>query len=101
MLVFFTNLSLGISGQIFGHISSFLSNSWLPMVLDGKSSQEYLVNARVSQGSIRGPALFLLCINELPEDVICDIGDYADDTTLYSKCYQVSDLSVATTRIGF
>ena len=101
MLVFFTNLSLGISGQIFGHISSFLSDSWLPIVLDGKSSQEYLVNARVSQGSIRDPALFLLCINELPEDVICDIGDYADDTTLYSKCYQVSDLSVATARIGF
>ena len=62
------------------------------MVLDGKSSQEYPVNARVPQGSILGPTLFLLYINDLPDDVICDIVIYADDTILYSKCDQASDL---------
>ena len=62
------------------------------MVLDGKSSQEYPVNARVSQGSILGPILFLIFINDLPDDVICDIAIYADDATLYSKCYQATDL---------
>ena len=36
--------SYGISGQIFGLISSFLSNRQLQVVLDGKSSQEYPVN---------------------------------------------------------
>ena len=35
---------------------------------------------------------FLLYINDLPEDVICDIAIYADDTTLYSKCDQATDL---------
>ena len=83
--------SYGISGQIFGLISSFLSNRWLRVVLDGKSSQEYPVNAGVPQGSILGCTLFLLYINDLPGDVICDIAIYADDT-LYSKCDQVSDL---------
>ena len=39
--------SHGISGQIFGLISSFLSNRRLQVVLDGKSSQEYPVNAGV------------------------------------------------------
>ena len=84
--------SYGISGQIFGLISSFLSNRRLRVVLDGKSSQEYPVNAGVPQGSILGPTLFLLYINDLPDDVICNIAIYADDTTLYSKCDLASDL---------
>ena len=62
------------------------------MILDGKSSQEYPVNAGVPQGSIVGPTLFLLYINNLPDDVICDIAIYADDATLYSKCDRASDL---------
>ena len=84
--------SYGISGQIFRLISSFLSNRRLQVVLDEKSSQEYPVNMGVSQGSIVGPTLFLRYINDLPDDVICDIAIYADDTTLYSKCDQASDL---------
>ena len=84
--------SYGISGQIFGLISSFPSNRWLRVVLDGKSSQECPVNAGVPQGSIIGPTLFLLYINDLPDDVICNIAIYADDITLYSKCDQASDL---------
>ena len=77
--------SYGISGQIFGLISSFLSNRQLQVVLDGKSSKEYPVNAGVPERSILG-------INDLSGDVICDIAIYADDTTLYSKFNQASDL---------
>ena len=84
--------SYEISGQIFGLISSFLSNKQLRVVLDGKSSQEYPVNAGVPQGSILGLKLFLLYINDLPDDVICNIAIYADDNTLYSKFDQTSDL---------
>ena len=81
-----------IPGQMFGLISSFLSNRRLRVVLNGKSSQEYPVNAGVPQGSILGPTLFLLYINDLPDYVICDIAIYADDATLYSKCDRASDL---------
>ena len=82
--------SYGISGQIFSLISSFLSNRQLPVVLDGKSSQEYPVNAGVPQGSILGPTLFLLYIHDLPDDVICDTAIYVDNTTLYFKCDRAS-----------
>ena len=85
--------SFGISGKIFGLISSFLSNWWLSVVLDGKFSQEYSVNAGVPQGSIHGRTHFLLYINDRPDDVICDIFIYADYTTLCCKCDQTSDLS--------
>ena len=57
------------------------------MLLDGKSLQECPVHAGLPQGSIPGPILFLVYINDLPDDV-----RYADDTTLYSKCDKASDL---------
>ena len=60
--------------------------------IDGKPSQECPVNAGVPEGFILGPTLFLLYINDLSEDVICDIAIYDDDTTLCSKCDQASDL---------
>ena len=74
MLVFLQLRSYGISGQIFGLVSSFLI-----------FSQEYPVNAGVPQCSILGPTLFLLYIEDFPDDVICNITIYADDTTLYSR----------------
>ena len=84
--------SYGISDQILGLISSFLSDTQLQVVLDGKSSQEYPVNAGVPQGSILGPTLSLIYINDLPDDVIWNTAIYAYDTTLYSECDQASDL---------
>ena len=77
---------------MFGLIFSFLSNRRLKVVLNGKSSQEYPVNVGVPQSSFLGPTLFVLYNTDLRDNVICDITIYADDTTLYSKCNQASDL---------
>ena len=82
MPVFSTNFFTfyGISGKIFVLISSFLSNRQLWVVLDGKSSQEYSIKSGVPQGTILG--LFLLYINDLPDDAISSIAIFANDTTL-------------------
>ena len=82
----------GISAQIFGLILSFLSNRQLQVVQDEKSSQEYPVIVGVPQGSICGHTLFLQYNDDLPDEAICNIAIYADDTTLYSKCDEVSDM---------
>ena len=54
-----------------------------------KKYSEYPVNAEVPQGSILGPTLFLLYVNDHP-DVICNTAIYTDDTTLYFKFDQAS-----------
>ena len=73
--------SFGNSGQVFNLISSFLSNRQLRLVLDGKSSQNYPVNAGVPRGTMLGPTHFQLQINDLPDDAICHIVIYAYDTS--------------------
>ena len=62
------------------------------MVLDGRSSQEYPVSAGAPHGSILGPKLFPLYNNDLPDDFVSDFAIYRDDSNLYSKCDQASDL---------
>ena len=74
------------------YLAFFLSKGGFQVVLDGKSSQEYPVNAGVPQGSILRSTLFLLYIKDLPDEGICNIAIYADDTTFYSKCDQAFDL---------
>ena len=74
--------SYEISGQTFGRISSFLSNRWFRVFLEGKSSKEYPFNAGVSQDSILVTALFLLFINDVLDDVIYSVAIYADGTSL-------------------
>ena len=82
----------GVTDGIFQIISSFLSGQRLKVVLDGKLSPEFAINAGVPQGSILGPTLFLLFINDLPDIVLLKIAIYADDTTLYCSCDKASDM---------
>ena len=77
--------SYGISGPLHQLIASFLSNRQISVVLDGQKSSTKLINAGVPQGSILGPTLFLLYINDLPDSIVSKLVMYADDTTLFNS----------------
>ena len=52
--------------------------------MESRHKNIQLIPQGVPQSSILGPTHFLLYINGLPDDVVCDIAIYADDTLLYS-----------------
>ena len=93
MVVYFTNVGLG-EFQV-RYLALFLLFSvvdgfeWFWMESLHRSIQLVL---GVPQGSIVGPTIFQLYINDLTDGVICGIGIYADDNTLYSGSDQTSDL---------
>ena len=60
------------------------------MVLNGNSSDELHVSSGVPQGSVLGPILFLLNINDLPDSLQSQVQLFADDTAVYFDCSRAS-----------
>ena len=71
---------------------SYLSGSYQKVCVDGKLSEPLSIQSGVPQGSILGPALFLLFINDLPLVLKKNIGIYADDATLYASASILVDV---------
>ena len=74
---------LGIDGKLLGLIESYLFNRRQMVVIEGVSSDLSNVNAGVPQGSILGPLLFLVYINDLPVNIRSHINLFADDTIIW------------------
>ena len=79
--------SYGITGKLHCWLTSYLTNRKLQATVGGATSPLFPITAGVPQGSILGPTLFLVYVNDasdvLPKEVIP--ATYADDTTLYTK----------------
>ena len=76
--------NLGILDKGHGWFTDYLSNRTQVVGFQGVTSASVVVSTGVPQGSILGPLLFILHINDLPEVVSdCNILMYADDTVLY------------------
>ena len=71
-------------------LKDFLKNRKQRVVLNGKSSDWLTVSAGVPQGSVLGPLFFLIYINDLVENVSCDVRLFADDTSLFSVVNDVA-----------
>ena len=77
----------GIRGSTHKWINSWLSGRTQQVVLDGQASDPVPVLSGVPQGSVLGPVLFLLFINDLPDNIRSSVRLFADDCVLYRKEY--------------
>ena len=74
---------IGISENIIGWFKDYLSNRQQRVCIKGVASLWKFITAGVPQGSILGPTLFLIYINDIVKDLRCNIRLFADDTSLY------------------
>ena len=82
----------GISGNALTWISAFLSNRTQNVVLDGKTSNTVPVTSGVPQGTVLGPILFLVYINDLPDYLKhSKLRLFADDSIIYMPIKSHSD----------
>ena len=73
----------GVKGDTLNWIRAFLVGRTQAVVLEGESSSEVPVTSGVPQGSVLGPLLFLLYINDLPQNIQSQVRLFADDTAVY------------------
>ena len=73
---------LGIEDALLSWLSSYLTNRKQRVVINGAHSTWAFLEAGVPQGSIYGPLLFLVYVNDITDSIKSDINLFADDTSL-------------------
>ena len=84
----------GIRGSTHKGITSWLSGRFQKVVLDGQASDPVPVLSVVPQGSVLGPVLFLIFINDLPENIRSSVRLFADDCVLYRNIESSMDCQI-------
>ena len=87
----------GISGSLLMFFQNYLNNRKQRVVLNGSFSSYSTVESGVPQGSVLGPLLFLIYINDLERNIKSNIKFFADDTMLFSI---VKDPTISTNNLN-
>ena len=85
----------GIQGKVFDWVQAFLTNRQQRVLVNGAESEPAPVTSGIPQGSVIGPMLFVIYINDLPNICTNEVELFADDTKLYTR----SDIPGATTTL--
>ena len=84
----------GITGSTNKWIEDFLNQRIQQVVCNGRFSDWASVKSGVPQGSVIGPILFLIYINDLPEEVKSTVRLFADDTIMYMTMTSTNDAAL-------
>ena len=90
----------GISGQIIEWVKNFLDNRTQRVLIRGTASSYHKVTSGVPQGSVLGPILFLIFINDLPLKVLSPLSLFADDSKIFTRIIDASNADKNYTNIG-
>ena len=72
-------------------IKNYLQNREQRVVLNGQTSEWRKINSGVLQGSVLGPLLFLIYINDLSDGLTSIYKIFADDTSFFSKAFNINE----------
>ena len=75
----------GITGQSLKWVESFLYQRTQRVVIRGSMSESFAVTSGVPQGSVLGPVLFLIYINDLPLNIASPLSLFADDSKIFTR----------------
>ena len=81
----------GVSGNLLSFISDYLSDRKQRVVLNGMESSWLPIESGVPQGSVLGPLLFLVYINDLTEGISSNMRLFADDSSLFIKVRDIEE----------
>ena len=84
----------GIRGQLIKWIESWLCGRTRTVVVNGPQSSPVTVTSGVSQGTVQGPLMFLLYINDIGLQITSELGLFADDSVLYWVVNNISSAKV-------
>ena len=83
--------SIGITNSILSWIETFLTQRHQKVILEGETSTSAKVTSGVPQGTVLGPLLFLIYINNLPKGILSNVRLFADDCILYKEIKSSND----------